>query len=84
MLPTIGRSVHFFEEDDGMPRAAVVTVVHSETCVDLCVFPLVSDPPGRSACVSSVEMIVHAQHMKRRWGWPPRPFQKADGEGDED
>lgn len=37
MKPTVGQSVHFYEDEQG-PFAAVVTAVYSDICVTLAVF----------------------------------------------
>lgn len=68
--PTIGRIVHYqaHGSPDGThksePRAAIVTRVHSDICVDLCVL----NPNGmffNTSCCRSDEPKAG------RWNWPP-------------
>ncbi len=74
MTPTIGRIVLYqaHGSPDGThksePRAAIVTKVHNETCVDLCVI----NPSGfffnQSCCSDESESPRGGS-----WRWPPRP-----------
>jgi hypothetical protein len=61
--PTIGRIVHFLHSDGGK-RAAIITAVHNDECVNLAVFP----PSGPSYSETSVLMGADAG----RWCWPTR------------
>ena len=69
--PTIGRMVHYqaHGSPDGthpsVPRAAIVTAVHDDEMVDLCVL----NPTGlyfNQRCVRSEEA------KGGTWRWPPR------------
>ena len=61
MKPTIGRIVHFTE--DGQPLPAIITKVHSDTCVNLQVF---YDSNRIGAWRSSVTQGTG----ERSWAWP--------------
>lgn len=73
MNPTIGRIVHYqaHGSPDGthksVPRAAIVTQVHNDTCVDLCVI----NPSGfffNTSC-----MLDESEAPRGgTWHWPPR------------
>lgn len=72
MKPTVGRIVHYYGKDaygdngEG-PYAALVTKVHSDTCVNLMVFMAGMTP------ASSVQGGDDQQSgMSQRWEWPPR------------
>jgi hypothetical protein len=66
--PTVGRIVHFTpraNQDPGPdPWAAMVTRVHSDSVVNLTVFP----PAGTPAPETQVELGAGP----RTWRWPPR------------
>ena len=83
MKPTVGRIVHFFEDDGDQPLPAIVTQVHSESCVNLHVFSDVGNP-DRQPCEGSVMRAIVGDKTKRKWVWPPVPFRKSDGKGNED
>jgi hypothetical protein len=74
MTPTVGRIVHYVaygtpggEYQAGAHRAAVVTQVHSASCVDLCVF----NPTGLHFVTSRLY-----EHEDKKapgtWHWPER------------
>lgn len=73
MKPTVGRIVHYqaHGSPDGthksVPRAAVVTQVHTEECVDLCVL----NPTGM---YFNTNTMLDASEAPRggTWHWPPR------------
>lgn len=68
MKPTVGRIVHFYEQGQG-PFAAIITVVHSETCCTLSVFK----PQQTQVYVgSSVQHESVADKSWVYWAWPPR------------
>lgn len=68
-VPSVGRIVHY--RSYGTPggeypsevRAAIITRVHSEECVDLCVF----NPTGMFFNTSVTKGDGPGQ-----WNWPPR------------
>lgn len=69
--PSVGRIVHYQSfgtpggEYTSKPRAAVITEVHSETCVALCIL----NPTGQFFTTS----VVFADPPKPGcWNWPPR------------
>lgn len=69
--PTVGRIVHYQSygtpggEFKSLPRAAVVTQVHSDTCVDLCIL----NPTGMFFNTS----VQFSEEPKGGcWNWPPR------------
>lgn len=71
MKPTVGRIVHYQAygtpngEFPSVPRAAVVTQVHTDTCVDLCVM----NPSGLFFNTS----VVYSEEPKPgHWNWPPK------------
>lgn len=65
--PTIGRIVHFIEHDGAKPVPAVITEVHSDTCVNLSVIP--NQHHKSPYLVTSVTTYEGSQP---RWMWPPR------------
>lgn len=78
--PTIGRIVHYqaHGSPDGThksaPRAAIITQVHSETCVDLAVL----NPTGmffNTSCQYDAGIDSPDAHSPPRggtWHWPPK------------
>ena len=77
MKPAIGRIVHFHDLTSptgaGMPYvdtfAAIITAVHSDTCVNLTIFY----PNGDTRGVSSVSLDGDVgTHTPYSWSWPPR------------
>jgi hypothetical protein len=77
MKPTVGRIVHFHPRT-GVTHAAIITFVHSETCVNLAVF----DSSGGSDGKTSVQLVAPGQ-PKPEFGffceWMPYQVEKADG-----
>lgn len=76
MKPTIGRIVHFFDEDlkdygpnHAGPYAAIVTFVHNETTIDLTVFP---SHVFTSRSQTSVERDAGDRGARMWWQWPIR------------
>lgn len=73
MTPTIGRIVHYqaHGSPDGkhksVPRAAVVTEVHSDQCVSLCVL----NPTGMYFNTKN-ELDESETPRGGTWHWPPR------------
>lgn len=71
MKPTIGRIVHFVPPTDAgwqsQHMAAIITYVHGDTMVNLCVF----DPDGLAIGMSSVEE-ERGGTAPRSWHWPER------------
>ena len=73
MFPSIGRIVHYqaHGSPDGThksePRAAIVTKVHNETCVDLCVI----NPTG---FFFNTSCLLDDSETPRggTWRWPPK------------
>ena len=74
LAPTIGRSVHFTPSEACAvkhgtgPAAAIITQVHSETCVNLHV---IWDGP-ETEHVTSVTLDESATPAPFSWRWPPR------------
>jgi len=73
MAPTIGRIVHYNDKDNSSGeaeiKAAIITEVHSEVCVNLTVFS------GRSQeYATSVIRKGCAEDREgySTWDWPPR------------
>lgn len=76
MRLTIGRIVHFFDEDlrdygpnHTGPYAAIVTFVHNEMTIDLTVFP---SHVFTSRSQASVERDAGDRGVRMWWAWPPR------------
>jgi hypothetical protein len=67
MKPTIGRIVHFIEQDGAKPLPAVITEVHSDTCVNLSVIPNVEHKSPHL-----VTSVTNHEGSQPRWMWPPR------------
>ena len=69
--PSVGRIVHYQSygtpggEYKPLPRAAVITEVHSDTCVGLCIL----NPTGMFF-TQSVNFSDHP--LPGHWNWPPR------------
>lgn len=66
MKPTVGRQVHYYEDDESGPYAATVTKVHTEECVNLAVL--------RDYTQSLVFVTSVTPRTGSGWGWewPPR------------
>lgn len=68
MKPTIGRIVHT-GDTNGEPLAAIITKVHSDTCVSLCVF-------ASDGCTVRTSVMLAAESATKlepfQWAWPPR------------
>ena len=62
MKPSIGRIVHFSYGDQVFP--AIVTAVHSDTCVNLEVFGLSLGDRIHTSVLQGDENL--------QWRWPPR------------
>ena len=77
MKPTVGRIVHF-KPRPGVTHAAIITFVHSDTCVNLAVF----DSNGGSDGKTSVQLVAPGQ-PKPEFGffceWMPYQVEKAHG-----
>lgn len=67
MAPSVGRIVHFLEGTKE-PSAAIITRVHSPSCVNLTVF----FDDGRVESRSSVQDEVTGNRDYGVWSWPPR------------
>jgi surface antigen len=66
--PTIGRVVHFYQSaTQGKPHAALVTDVHSASCVNVAGF----NSGGTQVSASSV-IFSEDPAAGIRWCWPPR------------
>ncbi len=68
--PSIGRIVHYQSfgtpggEYASQPRAAIITAVHTDECVNLCIL----NPTG----VFFASSVLHADEpTPGRWNWPP-------------
>lgn len=66
MKPTIGRIVHFTSDGTDV-RAAIITHVWSDSCVNLSVF----GPNGDSEGKTSV-LFAEDRTQAQTWAWPPR------------
>jgi hypothetical protein len=56
MKPTVGRHVHFHPKE-GVTHAAIITAVHSDTCVNLAVY----DSNGGAYAKTSVQLVGPGQ-----------------------
>lgn len=65
--PSLGRIVHFRPGENIDPGAAMITRVHTDTCVNLIVFEDGRDP-------RSVTSVTLRDEDNNEWGcwWPPR------------
>lgn len=69
--PTIGRIVHYQAygtpggEYPSVPRAAIITEVHNDTCVSLCVL----NPTGQ---FFNQKVVQGGPDKPGSWSWPPR------------
>lgn len=79
MKPTVGRIVHFYtsqpqHQSGGKgigPYAAIITSVHSDSCVDVAVFK--AGLGGGTVSVTSVTDGLPTKDMQgNAWAWPPR------------
>lgn len=76
MKPTVGRIVHYQSygtpggEYKSLPRAAVITQVHTDTCVDLCIM----NPTGLFFTTS---VTLDSGIRPGCWNWPPREEPKV-------
>lgn len=69
MKPTLGRIVHYVTAN-GESRAAVITRVHNETCVNLHVF--LDGDVDLHARQTSVVQTDETTRQPGCWLWPPR------------
>lgn len=67
--PSIGRIVHYRKATQE-PRAAIITKVHNDTCIDLNVFS--SDSHPYVFPVTSAVQIDPDSGSGQGWYWPPR------------
>lgn len=65
MQPTVGRTVHFFDSNEG-PYAAIITRVWTDTCVNLTVFGL----NDQAAIVKTSVVLGSDNPTGYRWAWP--------------
>ncbi len=71
MKPSVGRIVHYHSygtpggEFKPEPRAAIITKVHSDYCVDLCAI----NPTG---LFFNTEVLYTTDPTPGHWNWPPR------------
>lgn len=65
MKPSIGRIVHFVDPS-GAHLPAIITCVHSDTCVNLKVF---RDAEGDSFITS---VVLNDEGGSSSWHWPER------------
>lgn len=81
MNPSIGRIVHFvpgFHEHDtgvvppGGHYAAIITHVHSASCVNLQVFPKGGPMDSVDAGVKTSVVFESTAHDRYTWHWPER------------
>lgn len=75
MKPSIGRIVHFVGQLGTEPRshyAAIITHVHSDTCVNLQVFPKASGMDDQDAGVKTSVLLDEAAGNSFGWHWPER------------
>lgn len=68
---SVGRVVHFFPKGENQrPRAAMVTQVHGDFCVNLQVFPA-SEFPSELTSVTEGDADKSSPYTDT-WRWPPR------------
>lgn len=65
--PTVGRIVHYQAKEGQEPHAAIITRVHSDTCVNLVVFDL-----GTQASCVETSICLGSPGQVDTWSWPPR------------
>lgn len=74
MKPTVGRLVHYVIPHSGTHRPAIVTSVHSATCVDLHVFSYDINEVGyKTPCILCGNSVVQDQSddpALHTWHWP--------------
>jgi hypothetical protein len=72
MKPSVCRIVHYYTQDpEPQLRAAIITKVFSDVCVNLEVFGETENTDRRFP--SSVLMVPEgATPQARQWTWPPR------------
>jgi hypothetical protein len=66
--PTVGRVVHFYQQDDSDPIAAMIVKVNGDLSVNLKLFASVDDLDDWFA-----ENVHRSEKpAKDHWSWPPR------------
>lgn len=69
MKPSVGRIVHFRETGKAWNGSetcpAIITKVHSDTCVNLTVFPDAHSP-------FTVAAVCNVGKDMQRWSWPEK------------
>jgi hypothetical protein len=75
MKPSVGRIVHYVaygtpggEYKAGAHRAAIVTQVHSDSCIDICII----NPTGLFFATSALLMDPSVDVTPGTWHWPER------------
>ena len=63
--PSVGRIVHY--SHSGTPLAAIITMVHTDTTINLTVFAQNGDSWGRQTVSYNEDRVTHGT-----WSWPPR------------
>jgi hypothetical protein len=70
MIPSIGRIVHYAGNPGEPWVPAIITKVHSESCVNVRIFP---DNDGDVLFAASVMRDDYNGNFQGpRWRWPPR------------
>lgn len=64
--PSVGRIVHYWSDVRANPLAAIITAVHGDTVVNLCVF----DFDGRITPRTSVPFVRKHETRSGVWSWP--------------
>lgn len=67
MMPSIGRIVHVVDEKE-TTLPAIITCVHSETCINVTVF----NENGLTHAVTSLVKVEDTPKYVTDWNWPPR------------
>lgn len=71
MKPSIGRIVHYYPQGSNRaPRAAIITQVHGDFCVNLQAFPA-SEFPSELTSVTEGD-ADQSDPSSDTWRWPPR------------
>jgi hypothetical protein len=67
--PSIGRIVHYHQPEEPAALPAIITHVHSETCVSLVGFT--AFPPTGPGTFIRASVILTDKAEPGCWSWPP-------------
>ncbi len=78
--PTVGRIVYYFNNSDPTPKAAIITAIHSDNCIDAVVF---NENNNLLVSLASFIKLVQPEGERPQEGkfceWMPYQIKKPTG-----